>query len=1125
MKKSFILFMILTFLISPFTFGPSAQAAGDENIALGKPAISDSELAGYEAGNALDSDEWNTHWTANDGSFPHWLEVDLQGAYDLSGATVIWNAWSYINQYTIEVSRDHKVWTTVVDKSQSSSVEQTQYNAFKLQNVSYVRVNLTGINGGKWAAINDLKVWGVPAAGTPHEPVQGEIQTVLPVRLDTEIGQAPELPSVVTVVYSNSDTEDAQVAWDVILPAEYSRPGTFTVSGSISGTVQKAVAKVTVVGDSSTPIVGFESINVSTITDVPALLPSAVTAIYEDGSSKQLPVTWDDLIEAEYAVEGTYSVMGKVAGTDLQPTADIQVTPLVLQSGFIKGADISTLEAIEDAGGKYYDNGVEKDLMDILKSRGVNYIRLRLWNDPQEAGGYNDREDVVEMAQRVKAKGFKLLLDFHYSDFWADPGKQNKPGAWADYSYDELKQAVYDYTKDVMDELKEKGASPDMVQIGNEINGGLLWPDGKSYDQENAFEKVVPLLESGVKGVRDSQSADQDIKIMIHLAEGGKNDMFRWFFDELTKRNLDYDVIGASFYPYWSGTMDSLQFNLDDISKRYGKEVIVTETAYPYTLQDGDNFENNIARQDQLDGSGFPATVAGQMAEVKTVMNVLSKVPDGKGTGLFYWEPAWIPVQGVGWKVGEGNAWENQAMFDFAGNALSSLNVFKTPVAGEGGEEEPGTGGNPGTGGEPGTGGNPDTGEEPGTGVNPDPVITVRDSSVVNSANKAVVEHTAAGQLQVKAQAGISGIADITLSIEDINKALSTLPADEKLIISVLPSTGELKGAVVHLPLSSILEQGKHPQIVIVYGAASVTVSTEASAGIIKTGAKELTLSLVQVATPTLPSPLATGAKDYPAYNIHVSVDGTSIDVFKKGAISVAFHYKLKLGEQSQRIAVYSILADGKLEVIKAVRYNPTAEQIVFNPSHFSIYAAGYAEVGYTDLKAADWATLAIESLTAKGIVQGIGNGIFNPQGEVTRAEFVSMLLSALELKAERGTGSFKDVNLDAWYSSVVITAGKLGVVQGHADGTFGPNDKLSREEMAAISYRALKLVEKVNDQTDVNVISFKDKDLISMYASEGITALAQAGIINGFEDGNFRPQAHTTRAEAAYIILNLLQQ
>lgn len=417
MKKSFVLFMILTFLISPFTFGPSAQAAGDENIALGKPAISDSELAGYEAGNAVDADEWNTHWTANDGSFPHWLEVDLQGAYDLSGATVIWNAWSYINQYTIEVSRDHKVWTTVVDKSQSSSVEQTQYNAFKLRNVSYVRVNLTGINGGKWAAINDLKVWGVPAAGPPHEPAQGEIQTVLPVRLDTEIGQAPELPSVVTVVYSNSDTEDAQVTWDVILPAEYSRPGTFTVSGSISGTVQKAVAKVTVVGDSSTPIVGFESINVSTITDVPALLPSVVTAIYEDGSSKQLPVTWDDLTEAEYAVEGTYSVMGKVAGTDLQPTADIQVTPLVLQSGFIKGADISTLEAIEDAGGKYYDNGVEKDLLDILKSRGVNYIRLRLWNDPQEAGGYNDREHVVEMAQRVKAKGFKLLLDFHYSDF------------------------------------------------------------------------------------------------------------------------------------------------------------------------------------------------------------------------------------------------------------------------------------------------------------------------------------------------------------------------------------------------------------------------------------------------------------------------------------------------------------------------------------------------------------------------------------------------------------------------------------------------------------------------------------------------------------------------------------
>lgn len=218
-------------------------------------------------------------------------------------------------------------------QSQSSSVEQTQYNAFKLRNVSYVRVNLTGINGGKWAAINDLKVWGVPADSAPHEPAQGEIQTVLPVRLDTEIGQAPELPSVVTVVYSNSDTEDAQVAWDVIPPAEYSRPGTFTVSGSISGTVQKPVAKVTVVGDSSTPIVGFESINVSTITDVPALLPSAVTAIYEDGSSNQLPVTWDDLTEAEYAVEGTYSVMGKLQGQTYNPQLIFRLLRLCCNPG------------------------------------------------------------------------------------------------------------------------------------------------------------------------------------------------------------------------------------------------------------------------------------------------------------------------------------------------------------------------------------------------------------------------------------------------------------------------------------------------------------------------------------------------------------------------------------------------------------------------------------------------------------------------------------------------------------------------------------------------------------------------------------------------------------------------
>ncbi|MBB6693227.1 glycosyl hydrolase 53 family protein [Cohnella xylanilytica] len=345
---------------------------------------------------------------------------------------------------------------------------------------------------------------------------------------------------------------------------------------------------------------------------------------------------------------------------------------------FIKGADISTLQAIEDAGGKYYENGQEKDLLAILKDRGVNYIRLRLWNDPVEADGYNDKAHVIEMAKRVKEAGLKLLLDFHYSDFWADPGKQVKPAAWSSLGYDELKKAVYDYTTEVLGELEAEGAYPDMVQVGNEINSGMLLPDGSVSD----YDKLAGLLAEGIRGVRDTTPPGQETKVMLHLAEGGNNGVFRGFFDAMTQRNVDFDVIGFSYYPFWHGTLGQLKNNLNDIAARYGKEVVVAETSYGYTLADGDGWANSFG-QAEADEAGFPATVEGQKRLVTTVMNTVAHVPDGLGLGVFYWEPAWIPVPKnakgeyqAGWKSKEGNAWDNQAMFDFKGNALDSLDAF-----------------------------------------------------------------------------------------------------------------------------------------------------------------------------------------------------------------------------------------------------------------------------------------------------------------------------------------------------------------------------------------------------------------------------------------------------------------
>lgn len=349
------------------------------------------------------------------------------------------------------------------------------------------------------------------------------------------------------------------------------------------------------------------------------------------------------------------------------------------QRGAVRGADISTLKKVEDKGGVFYDRGVQKDPLVILRSHGVNYVRLKIWKDPVNVDGYNDLAQTVEMAQRAKKAGFKILLDFHYSNFWADPGRQDKPTAWVGLNPEELERAVYDHTAETVQALKDAQALPDTVQIGNEIQSGILWPDGKTWGEgSGGFDRLAPLLRAGISGVRDV--AGPKVEIMLHLADGGDNGLYRWWFGEITKRGVtDFDVIGFSFYPYWHGTLEQLAANMADISRRYDKDVVVAETAYAFTLTNGDDLPNIFGAQ-QAQVAGYPATVAGQGAFLEDIRQVVQDVPGGRGLGVFYWEPTWIPVAGAGWRSGEGNAWENQALFDFEGNALDSLSALGAPL-------------------------------------------------------------------------------------------------------------------------------------------------------------------------------------------------------------------------------------------------------------------------------------------------------------------------------------------------------------------------------------------------------------------------------------------------------------
>ncbi len=382
---------------------------------------------------------------------------------------------------------------------------------------------------------------------------------------------------------------------------------------------------------------------------------------------------------------------------------------------FILGADVSMLGQVEKNGGKFYDYGVVRDCLEILRDYGVNWIRLRLWNDPTDengeplGGGNNDLDQTVEIAARAKALGLKFLLNFHYSDWWADPSKQYMPKAWVDLDMEQLEQAVYDYTAEVIQTLADADAMPDMVQIGNEVNSGIMWPAGKTYaspgEEGGGYDSFAALLSQGIRAVRDHDPSNGDpeerIKIAIHLADGGNNELYRAVFDELTARAVDFDVIGLSYYSFWHGPMDGFIANMNDVAERYQKDVAVMETAYPYTPLDGDGHANFVGGTDDVDIDGpYLATVQGQATAMRDMILAVAEVPNGRGLGIFYWEPTWIPVEGAGWAtiagavysgmprpaVEPGNAWDNMAMFDFDGNVLPSLNVFKLVRPEAGGE-------------------------------------------------------------------------------------------------------------------------------------------------------------------------------------------------------------------------------------------------------------------------------------------------------------------------------------------------------------------------------------------------------------------------------------------------------
>jgi len=381
---------------------------------------------------------------------------------------------------------------------------------------------------------------------------------------------------------------------------------------------------------------------------------------------------------------------------------------------FIRGADISMVLALENSGVKYkYPDGTAGDIFEILSGAGVNYIRLRIWNDPFDSsapykgygGGNCNLHTAKILGKRATLAGMKVLIDFHYSDFWADPAKQFAPKAWAGYSLQEKKEAVYNYTYNSLCELLDYGVDIGMVQIGNETNGSMCGVGGLYDGVWDLSTGVAELMKQGCRAVDYVKSAygRKILKVLhfTHLLSVGE-----WYAQQAGRWEIDYDVFATSFYPMWDGPAGEMSAILTGIAKKYNKMVLVAETAYPFTFEDADGPANCINDSTAMKYSDYPVSITGQAQALYDVFKGVAKVNEyipGYGLGAFYWEPAWLATEktawgayGTGWAssvsgnyellykptveyfsvTDQGCSWDNMALFDKEGKATKALYVF-----------------------------------------------------------------------------------------------------------------------------------------------------------------------------------------------------------------------------------------------------------------------------------------------------------------------------------------------------------------------------------------------------------------------------------------------------------------
>ncbi|OWA35838.1 hypothetical protein B9G55_08075 [Saccharibacillus sp. O16] len=912
----------------------------------------------------------------------------------------------------------------------------------------------------------------------------------------------------------------------------------------------------------------------------------APTQGYNQWNSVKLPFTLTeatDSLEIGVHLSGAAKAWGYLDDVKLtriseevsQPVqADIFVQKVNgLSQDFIKGVDVSSIIALEKSGVVFRDaNGHQKDLFTSLKDAGVNYVRVRVWNDPFDTqgrgygGGDNDLATAIQIGKRATANGMKLLVDFHYSDFWADPAKQHTPKAWAGYTVDQKGDALYAFTKSSLEAMKAENIDIGMVQVGNETNGYFVG--------EKDWDSIAKLFNQGSAAVR---AVDPSILVALHFTNPETTGRYADYARQLHDRGVDYDVFASSYYPFWHGTLGNLTSVLKQVADTYGKKVMVAETSYAYTAEDGDG-HGNTAPKDSGQTLDYPISVQGQANSVRNVIDAVAKVGPA-GIGVFYWEPAWLPVgppsnltqnqqlweqYGSGWassyaneydpddagKWYGGSAVDNQALFTFDGRPLSSLNVFKYVNTGA---------------------------------AAPLQIDTIRPVSISVNAGEPVPLPTV-----VEAVYNDGSTASLAVTWDQTALQQAITAGAGRYVIPGAVEGGHSVQAALEIRLANLLRNGSFEESDRTMWKISYPqgvdphASYQEKAADAKTGSTALhfySASGVNFQVEQTVTGLKPGY-----YHLSMAIQGGDVTqgdmklLASSGGKSFETVTGVKGWAQWNEPSLSDIrVEDGKVVVGASIQanaggwgtlddfyltYTRELEPVVTPPAPGGEQGGGTSggtspsvpsDPAPAPVPAPPAASKPVPTVpvqpeppqpaapnTGSGgdpapsqpYMQGYPDGTFRPGKAVTRAELASMLLrlgSAARADAAAGGASagvssaagigFADVAADNWAAEAIRAASEAGWMRGTSAEAFGPNRPVTRAELAAVLVRWKAL----GTPSGAALESAEFSDTAGHWAAGDIARARQAGYLLGLPDGTFEPDRTLSRAEAAAVFNRVL--